>query len=141
YASGFTYGNLGGPNAGGIDAWLARYDGAGNQVWIRQLGTSDHDYAYAAAPDSSGGMYVSGRTHGSLGGPSAGLDDAWLARYDSTGSQLWIGQLGTSSGDIARAAATGGSGGVYVGGETGGSLGGPNAGGNDAWLARYDSAG
>ena len=34
-----------------------------------------------------------------------------------------------------------GSGGVYVGGSTFGSLGGSNAGASDAWLARYDSLG
>jgi hypothetical protein len=80
---------------------------------------------------------VSGRTHGSLGGPNAGSSDAWLAHYDSAGSQLWIDQLGTSAWDEAYAAAPDGSGGVYVGGGTYGNLGGPSAGGNDAWLARY----
>jgi len=142
YVSGYTDGSLGGPNAGGYDAWLARYDTSGNQLWIRQLGTSaDIDWAYAAASDGSGGVYVSGHTSGSLGGPSAGSWDAWLARYDGAGNQLWIRQLGASSFETAYAAAPDGSGGVYVSGYTDGSLGGPNAGGSDAWLARYDSAG
>jgi len=141
YVGGVTEGSLGGPNAGIIDAWLARYDSAGNQVWIRQLGTSTWDHAYAAAPDGAGGVYVGGATEGSLGGPNAGSADAWLARYDSAGNRLWIRQLGTSARDEARAAAPDGSGGVYVGGFTEGSLGGPNAGLADAWLARYDGAG
>jgi Beta-propeller repeat len=141
YVGGSTVGSLGGPNAGSGDAWLARYDSAGNQLWIRQLGTSGIDVAQAAAPDRSGGVYVSGRTHGSLGGPTAGSVDAWLARYDSAGNQLWIRQLGTSSVDAAYAAAPDGSGGVYVSGETGGSLGGPGAGAADVWLAHYDGAG
>jgi hypothetical protein len=141
YVGGATLGSLGGPSAGGTDAWLARYDSAGNQTWIRQLGTSDEDYAYVAAPDGSGGVYVSGYTTGSLGGPNAGSADAWLAHYDSAGNQLWIRQLGTSVEDYASAAAPDGSGGVYVSGNTTGSLGGPNAGSADAWLAHYDSAG
>jgi catechol 2,3-dioxygenase-like lactoylglutathione lyase family enzyme len=141
YVSGFTQGSLGGPNAGNVDAWLARYDGAGNQLWIRQLGTSMHDYVHAAAPDGSGGVYVSGFTQGSLGGPNAGNFDAWLAQYGSAGNQLWIRQLGTSGRDSARAAAPDGSGGVYMGGGTYGSLGGPNAGSGDVWLARYDGCG
>ncbi|HVS17470.1 MAG TPA: hypothetical protein VMT18_02635, partial [Planctomycetota bacterium] len=141
YVSGGTQGSLGGPSAGGDDAWLARYDSAGNQLWIRQLGTNLDERARAAAPDGSGGVYVSGETEGSLGGPSAGNDDAWLARYDSAGNQLWIRQLGTSAADISYAAAPDGSSGVYVGGRTEGGLGGANAGGEDAWLARYDSAG
>jgi hypothetical protein len=141
YVSGWTSGSLGGPNAGFSDAWLARYDSAGNQFWIRQLGTSGSDDARAAAPDGAGGVYVSGATADSLGGAYAGNGDAWLARYDSAGNQLWVRQLGTSAYDWAEAAAPDGSGGVYVGGDTTGSFGGPSAGGDDAWLARYDSAG
>jgi hypothetical protein len=80
---GWTYGNLGGPTAGPSDAWLARFDGAGNQIWILQFGTSDSDAVFGSAPDTSGGIYVSGFTHGSLGGPKAGGGDAWLARYES----------------------------------------------------------
>jgi hypothetical protein len=142
YMSGDTLGSLGGPNAGSGDAWLARYDSAGNQLWIRQFGTNTPDVAYAAAPDGSGGVYVSGGTAGSLGGPFAGgYSDAWLARYDGAGNQLWVHQLGTSVYEDASAAAPDGSGGVYVSGVTWGSLGGPNAGINDAWLARYDDCG
>ena len=66
YISGYTEGSLGGPNAGIYDAWLAHYDGAGNQTWIRQFGTTDHDEALAAGPDGAGGVYVSGVTLGSL---------------------------------------------------------------------------
>jgi catechol 2,3-dioxygenase-like lactoylglutathione lyase family enzyme len=141
YVGGYTYGSLGGPSAGFIDAWLAHYDGAGNQLWIRQLGTSLQDTLTSAAPDGSGGVYVSGFTWGNLGGPNAGFTDAWLARYDNAGSQIWIRQFGTRAGEQAYAAAPDGSGGVIVGGTTNGNLGGPNAGNDDAWLARYDSLG
>jgi catechol 2,3-dioxygenase-like lactoylglutathione lyase family enzyme len=142
YMAGWTQGNLGGTNAGGGDAWLARYDSAGNRLWIRQLGTPVGDQALAVAPDASGGVYVGGSTWGSLGGPSAGNSDAWLARYDGAGTQLWIRQLGTSEYDIVWVAAEDGSGGSYVAGSTVGNLGGHYlGGGGDAWLARYDSAG
>ncbi len=141
YLSGYTDGSLGGPNAGGIDAWFARYDSAGIQTWIRQLGTSVYDQAHAIAPDGLGGVYVSGETSASLGGPNAGSNDAWLARYDAVGNQTWIRQFGSSGYEYATGAAPDGSGGVYVSGDTMGSLGGPNAGSKDAWLARYDGAG
>jgi hypothetical protein len=141
FVGGGTSGDLGGTNSGSHDAWLARFDGAGNQLWIRQSGTSADELVRAAAPDGSGGVYVSGWTDGSLGGPHAGDYDAWIARYDSAGSQLWIRQLGTKGLDAARTVSSDGSGGMYVGGWTERSLGGPNAGSYDAWLARYDSAG
>jgi hypothetical protein len=141
YVGGDTSGTLGGPNAGIVDAWLAHYDGAGNQTWIHQFGTSSQDRAFGSAPDGSGGVYVGGYTSGSLGGPNAGAEDIWLAHYDGTGNQTWIRQLGTGGDDGSSVAAPDGSGGVYVGGYTEGSLGGPFAGFLDSWLARYDGAG
>ncbi|MBU1348751.1 hypothetical protein KJ781_01630 [Patescibacteria group bacterium] len=139
--AGLTTGDLAAPNVGYHDAWLARYDSAGTQIWIRQFGTGLSEDAAAAAPDMVGGVYVGGHTAGSLGGPLVGLFDAWVARYDDAGNQIWIRQLGTAAIDTLRAAATDGSGGVYVFGDTQGTLGGSTAGNYDTWLARYDDAG
>lgn len=136
YVGGQTMGSMGGPNAGDIDAWIARFDAAGNSSWIRQLGTTNSDAAEASAPDGSGGVYVGGQTSGVLGASSMGIQDAWLARFDGAGNMLWIRQFGfgTAETDILRTAAPDGSGGVYVGGLT------THASGYD-WFARYDGAG
>ena len=72
-------------------------------------GTGVNDEAHTAAPDGAGGVYIGGFTTGSLGGPLAGLEDAWLAHYDSAGNQTWIRQLGTPSHDRANGAAPDGS--------------------------------
>ena len=141
YVGGRTDGSLSGANVGGWDAWLARYDNSGNQLWLRQLGTNSAEYLQDVSPDDSGGVYVSGATEGELGGPSAGTWDAWVARYDRAGNQLWIRQQGTSDADFGGPALPDGSGGVYASGSTRGDLGGPNAGDFDVWLARYDGAG
>ena len=140
FVAGDTTGSLGGPNAGGGDAWLARYDSAGTRAWIRQFGTGNHDKALALCSDGAGGAFVAGETHASLGGPSGGIPDAWLARYDSAGNPLWISQLGSIA-TAAYALCPDGAGGAFVAGRTAGSLGAPNAGFDDAWLARYDRAG
>ncbi len=141
YVCGHTCCSLGGMTAGFIDAWLAHYDGAGNALWIRQLGTSGFDVATSVASDASGGVFVSGYTNASLGGQNAGLDDAWFAHYDGAGNQLWIRQLGTSEYDLTKGVVSDASGGVYVAGQTNGTLGGQSVGGFDAWLAHYDGAG
>lgn len=137
FVAGVTHGNLGGAHAGLGDAWLARYDGGGVALWIRQLGTPQRDDAAALAADGAGGAYVAGKTGGALGGPTSGPDDAWLARYDSAGSSLWIDQLGTAASDLASFAASDGAGGAFVGGLTAGALGGPHAGLDDLWVARW----
>jgi hypothetical protein len=138
FVAGPTWGSLGGPNAWvRSDAWLARYDAAGDRLCIRQFGTNEHDWASALAPDGAGGAFVAGQTEGSLGGPNAGQIDAWLARYDAAGNRLSIRQFGTNASDWASALAPDGAGGAFVAGQTQGSLGGPSAGGYDAWLARW----
>src|SRR5688500_18349557 len=59
----------------------------------------------------------------------------------SAQNQVWVKQIGTTKLDEGNAVAPGPSGGVYLGGSTQGDLGGPNAGSNDAWVGRWDSAG
>jgi len=59
--------------------------------WTKQFGTSDYDYSSGVSVDSSGNIYVSGTTRGSLSGnTSAGMSDAFIAKYNSAGNQLWV---------------------------------------------------
>ena len=80
YISGRTLGSLGGPNAGGNDAFVSKYDAAGNFQWTHQLGTSGHDFSYGVTADGLGNVYISGDTFGSLGVPSEGGNDAFVAK-------------------------------------------------------------
>ncbi len=110
--------------------------------WVSQLGTSLSEVSRSVAIDGLGNAYISGYTTGSLGGPNAGNNyDAFMAKYDPSGALLWTRQLGTSSYDYSYSVAIDGSGNAYISGETGGSLGGANAGGYDAFLAKYDESG
>ena len=137
YISGFTKGSLGGLNAGGLDAFLAKYDTAGNLLWTEQLGTSDDDYSYSVALDNSGNAFISGYTKGSLGGPNAGWEDAYLAKYDPAGTLLWTEQIGTNYNDDSLSVAVDGSGNAWISGQTNGSLGGEHVGRYDAFLVKF----
>ena len=86
-------------------------------------------------------MLITGITHGSLGGSHAGAQDVFVAKYASTGTLAWIRQLGTPGYDAGYGVATDASGNLFVSGFTYGSLGGPNMGRADAFVAKYDSAG
>ncbi|MCZ8192347.1 MAG: DUF4347 domain-containing protein [Microcystis sp. LE19-338.1B] len=144
YLAGATGSNLGGPNAGDIDAYLIKYDENGNRLWVKQWGTVNFDHADDIALDSSGNLYISGRTNGNLGGTNAGSSDAFLAKYDLNGHQIWIEQLGSSGDDTGPEGVeviTDSAGNVYIASSTNGNLGGTNAGGKDAWVAKYDSSG
>jgi len=142
FACGYSYGALGGTNAGGGDVVVARFNAAGASLWTRQLGTSANEFAFAAADDGAGGAFAAGTTAGALGGAHAGLDDAFVVHYSASGALLWTRQLGTTQQELALAAASDGLGGVFVGGSTRGALPGEvHVGAEDAWVARLDSAG
>jgi hypothetical protein len=141
FVCGFTGKDLGAPSSGQVDAWVARYDLQGNQVWIRQFGTTKFDWARSIVGDAVEGVFVCGTTREALAGPYAGSEDVWLARFDGSGNQLWIQQLGTTGDDRAEHVVQDGAGGVIVVGSTDRNLAGSNAGDSDAWAVRFDGAG
>jgi hypothetical protein len=142
YLGGFTSGTVAAPPAGGFDAWFARFDGDGNRLWMRQVGTAGYDWVWDLASDGAGGVVLAGVTEGALFGASKGDRDAWLARFDAAGYPIWTSQLGSSEFDQAMAITATPSGSIYVGGNTLGTLDGQAALGKaDVWVARFDSNG
>ena len=80
-------------------------------------------------------------TADALAGTNAGCTDIFLLKYDSSGSQRWIKQIGTSAHDDGKGVAVDSSGNVYVTGWTYGALAGSNAGETDIFLLKYDTNG
>lgn len=136
YISGYTIGSLDGSNAGGMDAFVGKYDNAGTLLWIRQLGTSSDDCGNGVSVDGLGNVYISGYTEGSLDGSNAGGKDAFVSKYDAAGTFLWTEQFGTVDDDISCGVSADGFGNVFFAGYTYGGLGGPNAGGEDAFVGK-----
>ncbi len=141
HIAGYTYGDLGGPNQGGADAFVVRYDSGGTMQWSRQIGTSAWDGAQGIAVDGSGNSYITGGTGGDLASPNQGSGDVFIAKYDSGGTVQWSRQIGTSSYDVATGIALDGSGNMWIAGGTDGDLGGPNQGARDAFVVKCDSTG
>ncbi len=141
YITGSNAGGFGGPGFGGNDVFLAKYDASGTPLWARQIGTSEKDDGVGVAVDGVGSAYITGYTSGSLGGTSAGHADAFLAKYDASGTLLWTRQLGTSDTDRGHAVAVDGTGNVYITGLTWGRLVWPTFGIVDVFLAKYDTSG
>ena len=74
---------------------MARFDAAGDIVWMRQFGTEDTDYLVGVAANADG-IYAVGRTAETLPGQtSSGNDDALVARFDASGNLLWARQFGS----------------------------------------------
>jgi hypothetical protein len=141
YIAGATEGLLGDVSVGGNDAFLGKYDASGTLLWTQQLGTTDDDAASSVSSDGVGSVYIAGLTSGSLGGVHVGDNDAFLSKYDASGGLQWTRQLGTTHRDVATSVSSDGLGSVYVAGITEGDLGIANAGGEDAFVSKFDSNG
>jgi hypothetical protein len=131
FVGGSTYGNLSGPNAGQSDVFIVKYDGGGNLLWTRQVGTSADDQTFSIVEDGLGNAYLTGRTFGSLAGPLVGIANAFLLKYDAAGNQLWARQSTFASFASASAVSVDSAGNAYVTGTAQ----------NDVFLSKYDAAG
>ncbi len=89
YICGWTWGSLTTGASGTEDPWLAHYDGAGNQIELRQFGTTQRDQAVGLWPDRTGGLFLAGSTGGDIAGSNQGLVDAWILRTSNAAIDLY----------------------------------------------------
>ncbi len=143
--------------AGVEDAFVAKLDASGALVYSTYLGGALSDRGNGIVVDSSGNAYVTGQTS-SIDFPVlnpfqaalAGGSDAFLTKFDSTGSALvYSTYLGGTANDVGNAVTVDRSGNAYVTGQTASTnfpvlnafqaaaLGG----GNDAFLTKFDRTG
>ena len=158
--------SLSGVNGGQIksgttrDTFVAKYNSSNVLQWGRFIAGSVSDYGNGIASDASGNVYVTGTTSTSgltISGVSGGQtksttnDDAFLAKYNATGTLMWgkiIGGTGTeagygmsidSSGNVYITSFTT-TNGFTVSGLSGGSVK-PSGSDADAFLAKYNTNG
>ncbi|MBI4847413.1 MAG: SBBP repeat-containing protein [Nitrospirae bacterium] len=120
------------------DLKLTKYDLDLNQVWTRSTGTSSDEISGGVALDSSGNIYMTGYTAGSLVGASNGFNDIVIVKYNPAGTNLWTRQVGTAADDKGVGIAVNAAG-VYVTANTAGSfVPYQNYSGADPVLFKYD---
>eukprot|EP00053_Salpingoeca_punica_P020724 m.212262 g.212262 ORF g.212262 m.212262 type:complete len:485 (-) comp19943_c0_seq1:337-1791(-) len=148
FLTGYTFSATlnGSTNAGGQDAFVAKFSNNGTLMWVRLLGGSGNDVGSSVATDSAGNINVAGFTNSATlnGSTSAGSTDAFIAKYDNNGSRLWVRLLGSNTSDVVFSVATDSTGNVFVAGHTfSASINGSNtnAGGADAFVGKYDNSG
>jgi hypothetical protein len=135
YVAGATYGTLPGQTSHkGYDAFVRKYQPDGQEVWTRQFGIRDGEFAYGIAAHGSD-IYVAGRTGGKR------KTEAFVRKYNAGGEELWTRGFGTSASGAAAGIAADASG-IYITGTTSGAFADrANAGYRDVFVGRCDPDG
>src|SRR6476620_1190373 len=89
--------------------------------WAAGAGGINEDKGLGIATDNSGNVYVTGfirntATFGTISLTSSGVEDIFLAKYDSNGNVLWAQRFGGPSNDIGYSVATDAAGNCYLAG-------------------------
>lgn len=128
-------------NLGNGDVFVRKYNSNNVLQWIKMFGTTSYDYPTDAVFDSLGNVYISGYSSGTMPGNSNfGNLDAFIAKYNSNGTLLWIKQVGTNTSDYFYSIACNENDEIFVIGNTSGSLFGTySTSGEDLILAKIDN--
>jgi len=101
------------------DIFAAKYDADGLLQWQRQPVGSSSDAGIAAASDAEGNAYITGWFTGTVNfGPTnltaIGARDIFVAKYNNTGTLLWVASTGGVNGDEGKGVGIDTNGNVYV---------------------------
>ena len=117
-------------NITGDDIFLTRYDTSGNPIWAKSFGVTANssEKTFAICADDTGNVYFTASftnpaiTMGSTtffnSDPTGATADIFLAKYNSSGSLVWVTNAGSPLGnDFVSAIATDSSGNLYATGD------------------------
>ncbi len=117
------------------DIFIVKYNSSGTIQWIaRAGGTSGNDNGNAITTDTSGNIYIAGYYNGTLTFYNAngtafgttlesdGLEDMFIAKYNSSGVVQWVARAGSTGNDRGHAITTDTSGNLYIAGFYNGTM-------------------
>jgi hypothetical protein len=146
-----TFGALSVASSGNTDAFVAKYNSAGVEQWLRKGGSNNADLSLSIAIDASNNVIIAGSfrntaTFGALSVASSGNTDAFVAKYNSSGTELWLKKGGSNNVDSANGVSVDSLSNVYITGNfrntiTFGSFSESAAGSDDVFVVKYNSAG
>lgn len=137
---------------GGQDIFIAKINELGSLVWVRSIGGTSNEYANALAVDQEGNSYITGVFNGSVvfGSStltSSGSIDFFISKFDTYGNCIWGKRAGNSLNDEGKSIVVNESGtevyvcGYYNNNVTFGTIALNGFGGNDIFIAKYDTSG
>lgn len=113
------------PSFGLDDAFVAKFNAAGELIWAKQFGSSGIDMAFGVKTDASNNVIILGFFSGKADfnpGPdtfylnSRGDIDIFVTKLNANGEFVWAKQFGGSKQDLCRTMDMDNTGNIYVGG-------------------------
>lgn len=110
------------------DAYLAKFSNEGSLIWATYYGGAENEGDAFVATDISGNVFLSGYTKSSTGISTAGahqpslaspdFNDAFLAKFNSSGIRQWGTYYGGTSGERSYKVSTDKLGNIYITGQS-----------------------
>ena len=124
------------------DALVLVFGDEGKVLWTRQLPDVQTDAAWGVVVDAAGAVTIAGGVSAGYLEPTAGGEDAFVARFAADGQGQWVRQVGTPAADEGWAVTALPGGDLVLAGWTEGSFpGARNAGGKDVFVSRLPPTG
>ena len=114
------------------DVFVAKYNAAGVEQWLKRFGGTGDDTATAVAVADDGNIYVGGKTNAGIGDSihQGGLSDGYIRAFDSTGDTLYTRRVGAAGDETIDALKVASDGALIVAGAENGN----------AIVRKFDSA-
>ena len=142
---------------GNYDGFVAKFNSNGVRQWGTYYGGNNNDTGLGGAADISGNILLAGGSSSSSGISTsgshqtvlAGGSDGFLVKFNSNGVRQWGTFYGGSADDVMISCDTDGAGNIYTTGQSSSSSGiatagahqPANAGGDDGFMAKFNSSG
>lgn len=88
--------------------------GQADFIWGKQFGSEQDDKTRNLVADTSGNIFIVGKTMGKLGQEYFGKSDGFIAKIDSAARLLWVRQIGSKEDDELKHADVDASGNLYA---------------------------
>jgi hypothetical protein len=108
---------------GGPDGFVAKYTSAGGFAWVKQFGGVGTDVTYGMVMDASSNIYIAGTFQstmdvdpdaGTSNLVSAGAEDIYIAKLNSSGALVWGKRVGGTGVDLSTGISIDGAGNSFT---------------------------
>jgi hypothetical protein len=110
-------------SAGHNDIFVSKFDSSGTFVWAKRMGGTDYDVSYSIAVDMYSNVYVTGNFQGTADFDpgsnvfnliSAGGDDIFVTKLDTSGNLVWAKSIGSTGTDDSKSITLDAAGNAYI---------------------------